>query len=653
MFRIRRSRPRPLRRPPKLRAWLQVEQLEVRNLLSSSGLTLGPLVPVGEISPALPAPPVSPKVFVNSEVEPQVGVDPGDPMHVVGVWQQDRYRSVGGARAIGAGVSQDGGNSWLSVAPIPYFNATDPLGAAFARYTDPWVSIAPTSGIVYAAALGLTPSTALPVPGHTAVLVSTSTDGGFTWNAPSTLIDTQANPGTLPTNEANDKEMVVADPKNGNIAYVVWDQLDFPSDTANIEAIHASAAVRENVFFSKTTDGGHTWSTAQNVTNFQNLDAASGNLLVVEPDGTLVDVCTLFHGSGTQPPQVGQITVAVIRSADGGNTWSDPIVGPAVEAIGVTDPDTGAPVRDGNQLLSVAVDNSGGPNNGNLYAVWADGRFSNFTHEDIALSVSKDDGKTWSDPIKVNQTPTTVPAGDQQAFTPTVAVNSDGAVAVTYYDFRNNTDLTPGSGLPTDYFIVVNPDPVSNPSNWTEAKLTDTSFNMENAAPTSRGLFLGDYQGLAAAGQNFDALFAQAGAGSSDPSNIWFRDPPPASAGGEPAAITSSSLSTLPGDALAAVRIGLFAETTPTSVGVEFARPGGLQALSWSEEHASVSGMADQLPPMKDIVALLTMPAAQSAELRELTSSGALGGDGTASASDDSALLDAIFSDGLGSPLME
>jgi hypothetical protein len=48
---------------------------------------------------------------------------------------------------------------------------------------------------------------------------------------------------------------------------------------------------------------------------------------------------------------------------------------------------------------------------------------------------------------------------------------------------------------------------------------------MENAAPTSRGYFLGDYQGLAAAGTSFYALFAQAG-DTSDPSDIWFRDPP-------------------------------------------------------------------------------------------------------------------------------
>jgi hypothetical protein len=210
------------------------------------------------------------------------------------------------------------------------------------------------------------------------------------------------------------------------------------------------------------------------------------------------------------------------KNGNGGISWSSIIDGPAIETVGVSDPNTGAPVRSGEPLTSVAVD----PNNGNLYAVWADARFSSkFTYDSVAFSMSTNGGHTWSNPIQVNQTPTNIPAADQQAFTPTVAVNSAGEVAVTYYDFRNNATATPGSGLPTDYFIVVNPNPVSNPSNWSEAQLTNTSFNMENAAPTSRGYFLGDYQGLAAAGQNFYALFAQAGSDSSDPSNVWFRDP--------------------------------------------------------------------------------------------------------------------------------
>jgi len=536
MFRTRRSRPQKLRQPPKGRTQLQVEHLENRNLPSST-LGLTTLVQVSEPSPLPPPASTSPTVFTDSEAEPQIAVDPTNPAHAVAIWQQDRFRSVGGARALVVSVSYDANAPtaiWSAPTAIPYFNATDPLGSAFPRYTDPWVTIT-SNGDIYAAALALTP--AGPVPGHTAVQVSKSTDGGFTWSTPATLIDTTA-PGGLPIDQANDKEMIVADPNDhtGQTAYVVWDQIDFPSDTANFNALHAGAADRENAYFAKTTDGGAHWTTAQNITNFLDLKAASSNELVVEPDGSLVDVCTLFKGSGSQPGQADKITLAALRSTDGGNTWSAPIIGPAVETMAVTDPDTGAPVRDGRWTQNVTVD----PSNGNLYAVWADGRFSNFTHEDIAFSMSTNGGHTWSDPIKVNQTPTNIPAGDQQAFTPTVAVNSDGTVAVTYYDFRNNTDLTPGSGVPTDYFIVVNPNPVSNPSNWSETQLTNSSFNMENAAPTSRGYFLGDYQGLAAAGQNFYALFAQAGASTSDPSNIWFRDPPPAPDSAPPAGGSTS-----------------------------------------------------------------------------------------------------------------
>ena len=66
--------------------------------------------------------------------------------------------------------------------------------------------------------------------------------------------------------------------------------------------------------------------------------------------------------------------------------------------------------------------------------------------------MSTDGGRTWSPTIKVNQTPTTEPNDDQQAFTPAVDVASDGTVTVSYYDFRHNT-ASPAS-LDTDYFAV-------------------------------------------------------------------------------------------------------------------------------------------------------------------------------------------------------
>jgi hypothetical protein len=56
--------------------------------------------------------------YLNSEVEPQAAVDPTNPMHLVGAWQQDRWCS-GGAHGLVAGYSNDGGASW-QVSPQPF-----------------------------------------------------------------------------------------------------------------------------------------------------------------------------------------------------------------------------------------------------------------------------------------------------------------------------------------------------------------------------------------------------------------------------------------------------------------------------------------------------------------------------------------------------
>lgn len=534
------------RRRPDGATRLQVEQLETRNLLS--GFALTPLVQVSDTTPFTDTSDLagqSGHVTLNSEVEPQVAVDPTNPLHVVGVWQQDRW-SNGGARGLVAGVSMDGGNSWTRVV-IPGLSLAS--GGTYARASDPWVSFAP-NGDVYVTSLSTT--LAGPFPSQSAILVSKSSDGGLHWGNPTTLID---NTSPFPKDELNDKEAVTADPTDptGQTAYVVWDRIQLPSDQANLEAFH-SFGFRENIFFSRTTDGGATWQPARNLTNFRDNKSAFGNQIVVEPDGTLVDVFTLSNGSGNQPQHAGQNSLAVIRSTDHGATWSNPVAGPAEDAMAVTDPDNGNPVRDGEPILDVTVD----PNNGNLYTVWADGRFSNFDHDDIAFSMSTDDGQSWSDPIKINQTPTNIPAGNQQAFTPSVAVAANGTVAVTYYDFRNNTA---DPGLPTDYWIVHADSAFTNPASWSaENRLTDTSFDMEKA-PVARGFFLGDYAGLAAAGNNFYALFAQTQ--DSDPASIFFRDPPPAGAnavsGPAPTAVTPSPVPSAALSELAVLGIEAFA----------------------------------------------------------------------------------------------
>src|SRR5262245_2725169 len=111
MTHIRRSRPRPLGRPPKPRARLQVEMLEARNLLATSTFALTTPSQVSGDSPLAappPSPPSPPPLFsYNSEVEPQIAVDPTHPSYAVAIWQQDRFFKVGGARALLVSVTTD------------------------------------------------------------------------------------------------------------------------------------------------------------------------------------------------------------------------------------------------------------------------------------------------------------------------------------------------------------------------------------------------------------------------------------------------------------------------------------------------------------------------------------------------------------------
>ena len=85
--------------------------------------------------------------YVDSEVEPNVVVDPTDPNHLLGGWQQDRF-SDGGARGLVTAVSTDGGLTWTPHA----LAATLCAGGSYERASDPWVTYA-ADGRAYAIAL--------------------------------------------------------------------------------------------------------------------------------------------------------------------------------------------------------------------------------------------------------------------------------------------------------------------------------------------------------------------------------------------------------------------------------------------------------------------------------------------------------------------
>jgi hypothetical protein len=398
-------------------------------------------------------------LWQNSEVEPWVAVNPTDPSNLIATWQQDRW-SNGGARGTVMAATHDGGVTWTDT-PVP--GLTKCAGGAWDRSSDPWVSFGP-DGTAYAVSLTLNIG-----PGN-GIAASTSHDGGVTWDPPVQVSDN-------PFDAAfDDKESVTADPTRPGHAYVVWDQLP--------------ARGTSRTMLSTTTDGGATWSAPRVIYDPGPGNGTIGNVVVVLPDGTLVDSFRWEIGhSGDK--------IAVIRSTDGGATWSSPIVIAWTSGKGgVVDPETGIGVRTGGGLPEIAVD----PSSGALYEVWKDRRFDGTTGE-IAFKESTDGGLTWPSPtVQIS----TFGGAGVPAFTPAVSVLSDGTVGVSYYDTRSDT---PEPGFLADDWLATCPSNCRASGSWSEGHLGGP-FDLAQAA-VAGGYFLGDYQGLVGDGSSFGAVFAE------------------------------------------------------------------------------------------------------------------------------------------------
>jgi hypothetical protein len=439
--------------------------------------------------------------FPDAEVEPYIAVDPTNPLHLIGSVQQDRWND-GGANGLTNVVSTNGGASWTLAAGQPAFSvcagATSGSPGFFNRATDPWVSISSDGRIDYSISDSFN-ANGPGFGGASSIIISRSTDGGNHWQTPVTArLDSSFT-------VLNDKETVTADPRATHPldAYAVWDRLVSPSTNANPTAFLVSPAFRGPALFSKTTDAGVTWSTGRVIFDPGEKNQTIGNQIVVPTAGPaagqLIDGFDMIlnkGGKGKNRRQSNNVTI--LRSTDGGATWSGPTVA-AQEQVGSVSIN-GTHLRTSDELPEFAA----GPE-GNLYAVWQDSRFSPTGASKIAFTMSTDGGATWSAPIRVDAS-----VGDSPAFVPQITTRPDGTVAVQYYDLENATAASPDL---TDQFIVTCSSDCSSRSSWSaETRLSTTgSFNILTAPNTVSGAgFVGDYDGLAPTGFSGFSTFGSA-----------------------------------------------------------------------------------------------------------------------------------------------
>ncbi|UCE72956.1 MAG: BNR-4 repeat-containing protein [Methanomassiliicoccales archaeon] len=158
-----------------------------------------------------------------------------------------------------------------------------------------------------------------------------------------------------------------------------------------------------DIFFSKSLDGGETWTSDVKISTDINNETQSAPSLAVDADG---DIYVVW-----QDDRNGDWDIYFAKSENGGNSWTNP-------NIKISTDDTNL----SQQYPSLTVDSSG-----NLYTIWADQRWGNW---DIYFAKSINGGITWIE----SDTPINSDALGTTQINPDIAVDSTGTLYAAWQD---------------------------------------------------------------------------------------------------------------------------------------------------------------------------------------------------------------------------
>lgn len=253
-----------------------------------------------------------------------------------------------------------------------------------------------------------------------------------------------------------------------------------------------------------------------------------GNSVILS-DGTLVAVFGQFHfPSDATEDAVRAFRVNLspdgelysISLSDGGQTISE--ASKIADFVQALPPDPMQLTPSAVSIPSLARDPGSPHFRDRLYAAWTDSRTGRSA---VRFSYSADRGKTWTRPVTIDESCDAACRAPQN-FSPTLAVNKNGVVLVTWYDRRENPDglgwyvrarasfdggeswlaSTRVSDQPNTFHDSMTTLATVQPSNDAQSKSSAPS-HIAVTFP-GRQFFAGDYSGVAAAADGvFHALW--------------------------------------------------------------------------------------------------------------------------------------------------
>ncbi|HEY6578988.1 MAG TPA: sialidase family protein, partial [Rhizomicrobium sp.] len=378
--------------------------------------------------------------------------------------------------------SSDGGSTWMGgCAPL--------AKGASAGEGDPVVGY-DLSGTAWRGGVDVLRS------GQSEIVVSSSTDNGRSWSDP--VVATRV-PKLL-----SDKPWLAIDTNanspDKNALYISSTQFDAENNS--------------QIYVAHSTDGGTTWSAVAAAPQTVWPRVAQFSDLAIGANGTVYlsyMVCTADGKAGDCGG--GAASLYFTRSADGGDTWSTPVL---MASLGL-DFDNCACAFFGNltntsepmsEIPVIAIDNSNGAHAGELY-------FAAYTWTGIFMQLlvgaSTDGGATWTPPVAV------APKSDRHdQFLPWIAVSANGVLGVTWLDRRNDPDNV-------DYEAF---------GAWSSDGGNNFSTNVQLASEPSNpfddgfdGRFMGEYTGNAWSGKTLFGAWpdTRSGTATQDEAGGWRR----------------------------------------------------------------------------------------------------------------------------------